>query len=252
MKHQLNSFIKEIRELRLDAQRELSGPPPQPVYRRRVKGGWSYFAMVSKDGTRHQVRFDNDAEGKRRYEEYLRFRIAAHQISIAERTLAALKHIRKFCDTEDNKVHKLVMDYPSQYKDNRDEYGPADHCFKTLRGEYVKSKAEANIADALFRHGIPYEYEKPLKLKNGKTIYPDFTVSVSICGREVYWEHFGMMDKPNYVLKYLRKKRDMEEVGIVEGRNYITTFEFYDQNQKAQIELDNGTIERIINEWFCP
>ncbi len=68
----------------------------------------------------------------------------------------------------------------------------------TDRGERVRSKSELAIANALNRMNIPYRYECPLELKNGRIIYPDFTV-LNVRTRTVYYlEHRGKMDAPTY------------------------------------------------------
>lgn len=48
--------------------------------------------------------------------------------------------------------------------------------YETDNKERVRSKSELNIANALYKYGIPYKYECPLRLSNGKVIYPDFTI----------------------------------------------------------------------------
>ncbi|MBQ7604948.1 MAG: hypothetical protein IJU59_00515, partial [Firmicutes bacterium] len=53
---------------------------------------------------------------------------------------------------------------------------PEGRIYDTRRGEKVRSKSESIIADILYDLGIPYHYEKPLCLKNGRIRYPDFTL----------------------------------------------------------------------------
>ena len=75
-------------------------------------------------------------------------------------------------------------------------------CYETNRKEKVRSKSELNIANALAARGIPYKYECPLTLKNGITIYPDFTILNVKERKVIYWEHRGMMDDKEYAKKY--------------------------------------------------
>ena len=59
----------------------------------------------------------------------------------------------------------------------------------SLKGDEVKSTAEKWIADFLFEHDIPYEYERPYFW--GKRIYrPDFTIFAG--GKETVLEHWGI------------------------------------------------------------
>ena len=63
-----------------------------------------------------------------------------------------------------------------------------DHKYPTERGEWVRSKQEAIIANVLFRLGIKYDYERPLRYPGiYEMVCPDFTIYWK---RTVYyWEH---------------------------------------------------------------
>lgn len=104
--------------------------------------------------------------------------------------------------------------------------------FVTDRGERVRSKSEQLIANLLYRLGIPYRYECPVKIQvNGRTQvwYPDFTILDVKHRREVYLEHLGMLDdtreENNYAVNAFRKMKVYEENGIYEGKNMIYSFE---------------------------
>ncbi len=64
--------------------------------------------------------------------------------------------------------------------------------YRTEKGELVRSKSEMNIANALFRTEIPYKYECPLTLNDGRVIYPDFTVLDVYNRRLVCWEQMRL------------------------------------------------------------
>lgn len=92
--------------------------------------------------------------------------------------------------------------------------------FVTEKGEIVRSKSEKIIADLLYRLGIPYVYECPLKLPGG-TIHPDFTI-LNVRTREVFiWEHRGRMDKEDYVDDAMRRERLYAEGGFFPGRGLL-------------------------------
>ncbi|MBR6014873.1 MAG: hypothetical protein IK059_02210, partial [Firmicutes bacterium] len=77
--------------------------------------------------------------------------------------------------------------------------------FPSQRGDLMRSKSEVIIASILDELEIPYHYEKPLKLGDGKTRYPDFTL-LDIRNRcEVYLEHLGMLDNDQYWFNACRK-----------------------------------------------
>ncbi|MBR5228627.1 MAG: hypothetical protein IKV96_02180 [Firmicutes bacterium] len=95
----------------------------------------------------------------------------------------------------------------------------------TSRGERVRSKSEIIIADLLAKANIPYKYECPLELNGLGIVYPDFTVLDVSRRRELYWEHLGMMDDPDYVGKALKKIEYYKRNGIFPGDKLIITQE---------------------------
>lgn len=60
---------------------------------------------------------------------------------------------------------------------------------------------------------------------NGKTIYPDFTVLNIKTRKTLYYEHFGMMDNPEYCKNALEKIEIYESNGIHLGEELFVTFE---------------------------
>ncbi len=97
--------------------------------------------------------------------------------------------------------------------------------YPTKRGELVRSKSEVIIANLLYEYGIPYKYECPVYLEGLGNVYPDFTI-LNIHTREIiYWEHFGMMDDPEYAKKSLDKILLYELNDIFPGKNLIISHE---------------------------
>lgn len=80
---------------------------------------------------------------------------------------------------------------------------PENKKFRTQTGIYVRSKSEKIIADTLTAYEIPYRYEAALDLDY--TIYPDFTLKHPETEELHYYEHFGMVDNPDYREKMLSK-----------------------------------------------
>lgn len=104
--------------------------------------------------------------------------------------------------------------------------------FITDRGEQVRSKSEQLIANLLYRLGIPYRYEYPVRIKvNGsvRTWYPDFTILDLGNRKEIYLEHLGMLDdtreERNYSVNAFWKMKVYEENGMYEGKNMLYSFE---------------------------
>ncbi|MBR0373278.1 MAG: hypothetical protein IJH91_01975 [Mogibacterium sp.] len=113
--------------------------------------------------------------------------------------------------------------------------------YRTNRGELVRSKTELVIANELASRGISNVYET-VRFINGKRVRPDFVIYYH--GKEYIWEHFGMMDDPDYFAENVEKLINYLNGGYYPNYNFITTFE-----QEGR-ELDSIFIGRIIDLWF--
>jgi len=109
--------------------------------------------------------------------------------------------------------------------------------------EYVRSKSEAMIAQAFKQHKIPYRYECKLMLGEIE-IYPDFTLRHPRTGEVFYMEHFGLLDKPDYVKNMHSKLQLYTSYNIMPGINLILTFE------NSEHPLTFEEIEMIIEHYF--
>ncbi|MBK0372658.1 AAA family ATPase [Streptomyces sp. RB110-1] len=82
----------------------------------------------------------------------------------------------------------------------------------------VSSKNEVIIADLLHRLARGrFEYEQPLTGRDGKTKFPDFTITTDDPDKPIYWEHLGMLDSPRYRETWERKKAWYAAQGILPG-----------------------------------
>lgn len=122
----------------------------------------------------------------------------------------------------------------------------------TIKNELVKSKGEAMIANFLFMHNIPYDYEKvyPELLDNNKPYHPDFTIYLG--SEEIYIEYFGLSEVDDG--KYNRYKKNMLEkikyhrvhhnkfIGLdySEGQNLLS-------NLRTSLEYLGFNLEKINN-----
>ncbi len=95
----------------------------------------------------------------------------------------------------------------------------------TNKGLRVRSKSEKIMADYFDSLGIIFKYECPLWLEPYGFIYPDFTFLSPKTGNEIYWEHEGMMDNPEYAKTAIQKIELYESNEIRPGENLILTFE---------------------------
>jgi len=110
----------------------------------------------------------------------------------------------------------------------------------TEKGERVRSKSEKMIADKLYMLGIPYRYEYPLRMKGFGTVYPDFTLLNIKERKEWIWEHFGMMDDPEYAESAVKKINLYQRNGIFLWDRLIATFE------TKNIILDMRSVSRML------
>ncbi len=116
--------------------------------------------------------------------------------------------------------------------------------YYTQKGERVRSKSEILIANALYMHGVPYKFERPLYLKGYGTVHPDFTILNIGLRKEIYWEHLGKMDDPEYVEDNLRRIEAYEKNDFFLGDKLILTYE------TAKRPLNSRTIERMISKYL--
>jgi hypothetical protein len=120
---------------------------------------------------------------------------------------------------------------------------------RTERGGLVRSKSELVIADKLHSRGIDYAYEQPLVLPNGRTRYPDFTITDHARGVTFYWEHLGLLEDPGYRARWERKRAEYFDAGIRPpgdgGGADRTLIETRDQPGGG---LDAAKIARLIDE----
>jgi len=137
-----------------------------------------------------------------------------------------------------------TLEYSTQWQNipyTPNSFEHTQNQYYTAKKEQVRSKSEVIIADTLNRMNIPYHYEFPLELKNrAYPIYPDFHCLNSRTRQEFYWEHFGMMDIPEYAAKAVAKINLLSENGYSAGKNVIFTFE----NSESQV--DTRIIEKMI------
>lgn len=119
----------------------------------------------------------------------------------------------------------------------------------------MRSKSEAMIAMSLYVQKIPYRYECELKL-GSITLFPDFTIRHPETGEIFYWEHFGMMDKPEYVKNASDKISLYMKYGIYPNDKLLVSYETQKQPLSTeQIDLafsaDADIWKTIVRIYFC-
>ncbi len=116
--------------------------------------------------------------------------------------------------------------------------------YYTDKNERVRSKSEIIIANTLKKYSIPYRYEYPIEINGKGMFYPDFTILNVKKRKEIYWEHFGIMDDSSYRDNALRKIALYEENNMFLGDNLIITFE------SSSVKLNVKEVERKIKKYL--
>ncbi len=130
--------------------------------------------------------------------------------------------IKEFVQPFEISVKKIISDFESiDYQPLETRSG--NYMVKTEEGIMVRSKAEMIINDTLMKCQIPHKYEMPINV--GSTVLrPDFIVLNRKTGKQYVWEHFGMMDNPVYVERFLEKLKLYEDAGYYLYNGLIATF----------------------------
>ena len=98
----------------------------------------------------------------------------------------------------------------------------------------VRSRIEYIIHQSLKNSGLDFEYEKRLDLtKRDYVIHPDFTINLKD-GRQVFWEHLGMLDVRKYYKDWQRRKKDYEDHDLF---NSVITTDDLDGINQEKIDL---------------
>lgn len=142
----------------------------------------------------------------------------------------------KMCRTRQELVAPITLtdqQYKEKWLDVKWEglpFQPDAPVYTSMTGVRVRSKSEVLIADALSRAGTPYRYEYPLSLRRQQShdtiiLHPDFLCLNLRTRQEFYWEHFGLMDSPDYVQNAVSKLNLYTQNKIHPGKNLIITME---------------------------
>lgn len=219
---------KEIEKLKA----ELSRYPAGSLVPYQIKGKTRWYHHKKKrDGSYERKYIGKDNMG-------LAQKLArkAYIKSLLKDKENELKSIEQYLKVRKDTDYKCYLSFDSKYRDllvagrwdledyDRNPSHPENLIVKAPKGEFVRSKSEALIANALFDEGIPYRYECKLCIDD-IVVYPDFTVRVGKSNKEVIWEHFGKMDDQEYLDKVMRKLNLYIRNGYYPGKNLLVTYE---------------------------
>ena len=188
---------------------------------------------------------------------------ARHFLLNAKAELASIDHFLNSCHHRSSDklyanlsperkklVQPFLLDdetFSKQWEDQpfvSNPFHPEDKQYTTNHGDTVRSKSELVFANMFFELGIPFKYECPLFLPNGKTAYPDFTLLKKSTRQEYYHEHFGLFDDAEYRENAIRKLDIYRRNGIYIGKNLLVTYE------TAGCPLDIPALKKSFSEIF--
>lgn len=212
--------------------------PPYSVYAYKHRQGYQYYRK-DNTGVKYiksqninevreilQIEYDNKvlAAAKREHKKVLEL-LKIYDDTKVENVYESMPDGKRILvnpvemsDEEYIRLWNSLSYEPLGFRDNAPE-------FYTSKGERVRSKSEVIIANLLDKMKILYKYEKPLKLKRIGIVHPDFTILDIKNRKEIYWEHFGMIDDQVYRNNAIMKVRDYENSGYFAGDRLLITEE---------------------------
>ncbi|MFL8951934.1 hypothetical protein ACWOAQ_02920 [Helcococcus kunzii] len=140
-------------------------------------------------------------------------------------------------------LEQFIMEWKNKYFTPL-SFRKEEKQFITNNKELVRSKSEKILADLFSSYNLIYKYECPLFLDKYDPIYPDFTFICPYTKREIYWEHFGMMDNPEYAIKAIEKIRYYAKHEILLGDRLFVSFE------TIKKPLDVDTVKKTIKRFL--
>ena len=183
------------------------------------------------------------------------FRSLQEKIALSKYLKQHQSNVNKFeiLLRDDSEYRSLLAPHFTSYSKELQEWADASYeknpkypeqlVHKSLSGNVVRSKSEALIDMILYQNQIPFRYESPL-IFNDITFYPDFTLRHPKNGKQIYWEHFGMMDNATYSRNAYNKLQLYCSNGLIPSINLITTFE------TESSPLTSDFIVKVINHYL--
>ncbi len=226
----------------------------------KVKNRTRYFQVINKNDTTgkylNKTNFDQVKNlAKKDYNRKF-LKSAQKELEILDRTIAELSKdngdlvYQNLKDERKRLVTPYILtdeQFAKEWEDKKyraSVYMPEEKKYETRKGDKVRSKSEAILADILFELGIPYRYEQIITLANGNIKTPDFTLLKKETREEVYLEHLGLLDDETYRNNNLHKLDEYRENGIYCGKNLLITYE------TEECPLDINGIRKMLEELF--
>ena len=230
---------------------------PQGKLRPRKKGPRYQYYIENGNNRRYIAKHNMETVKKIARRDYLKLLLTALQKNLRvlkyfivhykpdnlEKVYSKLPDCRKKLFTPvfvDNNTY--ASQWQSQVFERKQEQ--PDGALLTMKNEPVRSKSEVIIANLMNAKKVPYHYEYPLKLKDGTVIHPDFYCLNSRTRQTFYWEHFGMMDDPDYADRFVQRLSSYSKNNIFPGDNLLITTE------SSFHPLETRAVEKLIETFL--
>ena len=249
------------RQMLLDQQQILTASPEGFLFPRQRKHSRSYYHQHKvRDGRSWQTVQSNITEDYEMQRRLLDKRLAEKSVKALQNNIPLLMKLQEKYQSVD--LYDLAKQIPTDYDEllkrkelqemlawqnadyKRCPYYPERLTHRTAFGDFVRSKGEAIISNALYGFGIPNHYEEELFFPDSRRpYYPDFKIRLPH-EQYFYWEHWGLLNREKYRRDNIEKLAEYQENGLIIGHNLIITQDDADGNCQSQVIYD--TIEKII------
>ena len=231
----------------------------------RRKAGKTYYQRQTPEGRKYLGTGENEIVKRIKKAKYISCELDMINSDITLLTKLLNDYRIVSHETVDSRLPKVYrLHSPDYYEDLPDagkewmrkkeaekaEYGPwhPEGLIHTVsNGIKVRTKSEMAIAEILLRNGIPFVYELPHVLKNGKIVHTDFTILSTIDYKtEILLEHEGSMADSGYRDKHAWRVENYYLSGYVPNVNIFFTYDGMNGS------VDGESIQRIVDGWFRP
>lgn len=250
MEEEKRSIEQQIERL----EREIAKKPEGTLTYIRTGDTIRYYAQIRKDGKRKRIYLKDKDVAAQLAVKKIQMRLLTGAKNELEAVNAYLRKKKDYSTSdifECEAMRALLMPVFETWANAEYETNPYHREKLTVEGAngvYVKSKSEGDISWDLKGEQLPNRYEQKLIL-SGREIYPDFTIIHPLTGRKMIWEHFGMMDKEDYVQRAFEKLSLYISNGYFPGDNLILTFE--DRKHPLSNRKIHATIQEYFGDWMA-
>lgn len=254
--------LEELKAIQAQKEQSLSKSPKGKIHVAMSKGRVKYYLRLNAKDKTGVYLPKNEAL---KIKIYLQKFYDEKVLKGVSKEITALERLLNTTSDSLKQIREVYSSYPEEMKSQIDRIDVSDEeyanqwlkipyegkvigenvpIYKTNNGEFVRSKSELTIANALAKKAIPYKYECPLELKSGAIIHPDFTILNVSKRKVIYWEHRGMMDDRDYAKHSVLRIKDYLRNGICLGDNLIIT------EETSTLPLGTNEIEQVICQYF--